>query len=51
MSDRGTELVERVKDAYAAQESLQIVGKDSKSFMGRRTTAAIVSTAGHRGLI
>ena len=51
MSDRGTELVERVKDAYAAQEPLQIVGKDSKSFMGRRTTAAIVSTAGHRGLI
>jgi len=51
VADRSTELLERVRQAIAANTPLRLTGNDSKGFMGRPATGEILSTAEHAGLI
>lgn len=52
MSDDQTQTLQaQVKDAFASKTPLQIKGGDSKSFYGQVTTAEVLSTQHHCGII
>lgn len=51
MSDNSSELVNRVAAAIADRGKLNIVGRATKSFMGRDPEGEIVSLAEHSGII
>lgn len=49
--DLSRELQERVAEAAASGTSLNIVGGDSKAFIGRAAQGAPLEVAGHRGVV
>lgn len=49
--DRSDVIAEQVRQAARAGAPLQIIGSGSKSFYGRTTSGAILSTREHRGIV